>query len=476
MTPSRNGDSRQDGIAGGARDQSAPWYHDADCEAIVRAELSEPDTEDYRLVTDCLAGEASPEDQELYELRRRTDPQFDELAEWLDLISEHLPRVVSEQGRADLMGAEGAMEKLWHRVDLGEQDVQTSSRAEHRARWRRLRSYAFTTIGLTLAAWLGNLIRQQWVPVPSVYVHADAPMDRALSEKLPDETQVTLVPGSHLSYVRWFGKAHDDTLNLDGEGTFTVAPGARVPLVVAGPGVEVKALEGRFSIEAFVARPVAYVKVHEGRAEVRPRTLIGYGEELTLQAGQGAVVGPGLHIQRMEPPITVNPLGAGMREATPDGGIVRVAPRPASGKRSAADHQEFVDWPSDLAPRAPSLADSIERDFGDRPYAMQFVGRDTMRILFWNPRFWRGNQGRKLPQESLPIVSKAARHVAAYVLDGFGRDAGVDVVILTFIRVRRGMQLVRVVPVPAQEVTTLYSRKMFEPHPRELPTLAISER
>ena len=119
---------------------------------------------------------------------------------------------------------------------------------------------------------------------------------------------VTLVPGSHLSYLWWFGKAHDATLNLDGEATFTVAPGGRLPLVVAGPGVEVRALEGRFSIEAFVARPVAYVTVHEGRAVVRPRTLIGYGEELTLKAGQGAVVGPGLKIERMDSPIMAHPI------------------------------------------------------------------------------------------------------------------------------------------------------------------------
>ena len=153
----------------------------------------------------------------------------------------------------------------------------------------------------------------KWVPVPSAYFHSDAPADKPLMARLPDETEVTLVPGSHLSYLWWFGKAGADTLKLDGEGTFTAARGGRLPLVVAGPGVEVKALEARFSIEAFVARPVAYVKVHEGRVQVRPRTLTGYGEALTLQAGQGAVVGPGLHIERMDSPSTTHPLGADMR-------------------------------------------------------------------------------------------------------------------------------------------------------------------
>lgn len=476
MTPSRNGDSRQDGVGGRASDASALSYQDAESEALVRAELSEPDSEDYRLASDCLSGEASPEDRELYEVRKRTDPRFRELTEWLELIEEQYPRAAREPSRTDLMAAERTMEIFWRRVDLEEQNRQTAPGGEKRARWRRFRSYAFTTIGLTVAAWLGNVIRQQWVPVPSAYVHADAPMNTSLSAKLPDETQVTLVPGSHLSYSQWFGKARDDTLILDGEGTFTVAPGGRLPLVVAGPGVEVKALAGQFSIEAFAARPIAYVKVHEGRAEVRPRTRAGYGEELMLQAGEGAVVGPELHIERMEPPITAHPPRIDTRGAKPDSGVVAPRPVPKPQKRSAADHQEFLEWPADLAPRAPALADSIERDFGERPYAMLFVGRDTMHVYFWNPRLWRGDQGPQLPEESLPLVRKAARHVAAYVLDGFGKDAGVNVVILTFIRARLGTRMARTVPVPAQEVTTLYSRKMFEPQPREFPTLSISER
>jgi len=318
MTPSRNGDARRNGAAGGARDESILRYDHADSHALVRAELSEPDTEDYRLVADYLAGEASPEDRERYEFRKRTEPAFRELTEWLELISEQHPRVRGEPSRTDLIEAERALEKLWQRVEFEEQDIETSTRAEHSARTRRLRSWAFTTIGLVVAAWLGDAIRQQWVPVPSAYVHADTLVDRALTAKLPDATQVILVPGSHLSYLWWFGKAHDTALNLDGEGTFTVAPGGRLPLVVAGPGVEVKALAGRFSIEAFAARPIAYVSVHEGRAEVRPRTLMGYGEELTLQAGQGAVVGPGLHIERMDSPITTHPLGADRRAATRD--------------------------------------------------------------------------------------------------------------------------------------------------------------
>lgn len=484
MTPSPNGDSRPDGVAGGPRDGSTLRYDDAELEAIVRAELSEPDAEDYRLVSDFLAGEASPEERERYEFRRRTDPEFDELAEWLEVISEQLPRVL-ESGRTELVEA--------NRVQLEEQNLHTPTRAETRARWRRFRSYALTTIGLTVAAWVGNVIRQQWVPAPTGYVHADAPMNKPLSEKLPDETQVTLVPGSHLTYLEWFRTV---TLTLDGEGTFTVAPGARRPLVVDGPGVEVKAFAGRFSIEAFVARPIAYVKVHEGRVEVRPLTLAGNGETLTLEAGEGVVVGPGLHIDRMEPPITAHPLGTEMRGAKPESVVVKqsakpdhgaarspaaaaagsVAPRPAPTKRSAPDHQEFLNWPAALAPRAPALADSIERDFGERPYLMLFVARDTMRIYFWNPRFWHGNQERKFPRETLPIVEKAARHVAAYVLNGFGKDAGVDAVILTFTRARLGMNAGRVGPVPAQEVTTLYSRKMFEPHPREFPMLTVSER
>src|SRR5689334_7692278 len=128
MTPSRNGDSRNDGGAGGVRDVSTVWYEDSGSEALVRAELSEPDTDDYRLVTDCLVGEASPEDRQLYEARKRNEPQFRELAEWLELIWEQHRRLVPEPSRAALMEAERTMEKFWRRVDLEERGMGAQKR------------------------------------------------------------------------------------------------------------------------------------------------------------------------------------------------------------------------------------------------------------------------------------------------------------------------------------------------------------
>ena len=53
---------------------------------VVRAELREPDTEDYGLVTRYLAGELSPVDRERVEERLRTDPKFRALAEPLIAI------------------------------------------------------------------------------------------------------------------------------------------------------------------------------------------------------------------------------------------------------------------------------------------------------------------------------------------------------------------------------------------------------
>src|SRR5438874_4573819 len=84
--------------------------------------------------------------------------------------------------------------------------------------------------------------------------------------------------------------------------------------------------------------------------------------------------------------------------------------------RAVAQDTGFVTWPRELASRAPGLADGIAREFGQRPRMIRFGGRDTMQILFWNPKIWQDDMESKvLPEKSMPIVRAATKDDPAYV-------------------------------------------------------------
>ena len=125
----------------------------------------------------------------------------------------------------------------------------------------------------------------------------------------------------------------------------------------------------------------------------------------------------------------------------------------------------FVAWPRELASRAPALADGIAREFGKRPRMIAFGGRrDTLYLLFWNPKIWQDDMTSKvLPEKTMPIIREASKNVAAYVWTTFARDAGVNVVSVLFVRVVHDQPYVA--PhreVPAQEVSALFTRQMLE--------------
>ncbi|HEY2854878.1 MAG TPA: hypothetical protein VGJ18_18610 [Gemmatimonadaceae bacterium] len=145
-------------------------------------------------------------------------------------------------------------------------------------------------------------------------------------------------------------------------------------------------------------------------------------------------------------------------------------------KHAYAQDSGFVAWPRELASRAPAVADGIAREFGERPRMIAFGGRDTIQILFWNPKIWQDDMESKvLPETSLPIVRGATRDVAAYVWTTFGRDAGVNVVRVAFVRVVHDSKYINPThEAPAQEVSALFSRQMLET--RQLPMLATALR
>ena len=277
--------------------------HDPAVEAMVQEELNEPDHADYVLLTDYFDGELSAADRELVEERLRIDPEFRALADSLRMLSQ-LPGVVSRVPTPhDRRVAELTWESLKEQIERDELGIQTPTLGERRSsrRWRR--NTIFAAIATVITGLLGTWYHPQWIPAPSFYAHLDAPRHEDLSTKLPDETEVTLVAGSHLTYLPWFSSADQRTLDLVGEATFTMAPGPRRMLLVAGVAVEVKASGGSFTVHSYEDEQVAYVYVHEGRAEVRARTLAGYGQPLKLRAGQGVRVGPDEGIQFIDQPV-----------------------------------------------------------------------------------------------------------------------------------------------------------------------------
>ena len=167
--------------------------------------------------------------------------------------------------------------------------------------WRHRGQVVVATLGAQLTVAVGVWLRPRLFPAPSVYVHVDAPLHAVRATRLPDETQVILSPGSHLSYTSWFAPHDERELTLNGEGTFAVARGARRALTLHAARVEVSASNARFTVHAYHAndaQPVAYVMVHEGTVEVRARTVSDSTKVLTLSAGEGARVGPNLQIKR----------------------------------------------------------------------------------------------------------------------------------------------------------------------------------
>ena len=136
----------------------------------------------------------------------------------------------------------------------------------------------------------------------------------------------------------------------------------------------------------------------------------------------------------------------------------------ATPHRVVAQDSGFVAWPRELASRAPGLADGIAREFGQRPSTIAFGGRDTMRIVFWNPRIWQDDMdSRVLPPKSLPPIGGAMADVAGYAWRAMARDAGVSVIIVDFVRVVHDDKYIR--PgheVPAEVVRGVMTRELIE--------------
>lgn len=144
--------------------------------------------------------------------------------------------------------------------------------------------------------------------------------------------------------------------------------------------------------------------------------------------------------------------------------------------RGCAQESGFVAWPRELASRAPALADGMTREFGEAPRMIAFGGRDTIKILFWNPTVWQDDMdSRVFPDKSLPMIREAMRDVAGYVWTTFARDAEVQSIRVAFVRVVHDKKYIAPThELPAQEASGFFTRQMLETG--QLPMVAIAQR
>jgi len=137
----------------------------------------------------------------------------------------------------------------------------------------------------------------------------------------------------------------------------------------------------------------------------------------------------------------------------------------------------FVRGPPALHPRGWALGDSIDVEFGERPHEIDFTSKDTLNVTFWNPTFWRSDMhSKEFLQASMPLVSQTAARVAGYLWSRYGRDAGVRVIRIRFVRTRRVNTGNLTSDVPVQELTAQLTRKQLETGPPQLVSLTMTQR
>ena len=84
---------------------------------------------------------------------------------------------------------------------------------------------------------------------------------------LPDGTSVVLNAGSKLSYSQGFG-IKDRTVNITGEGYFTVAKDSRKPFTVTSGSMRVKVLGTKFNYRDYPTDGFAEVVLDECKVNI----------------------------------------------------------------------------------------------------------------------------------------------------------------------------------------------------------------
>lgn len=131
-----------------------------------------------------------------------------------------------------------------------------------------------------------------------------------------------------------------------------------------------------------------------------------------------------------------------------------------------------------MAMASAALTDAIQRDVGQRPSDITLTGRDTIDVRFRNPTFWWSDDSLKsVPEASLPVVRQVAKRTAGPVWERYARDAGISVIRISFVRIRRDAVTSIVSELKeAQEVRVKFTRQQLETGQLDAVQLTIVQR
>jgi hypothetical protein len=86
-----------------------------------------------------------------------------------------------------------------------------------------------------------------------------------------------------------------------------------------------------------------------------------------------------------------------------------------------------------------------------------------LEIVFTDGSFWRkGAESAAFPMGSTPLVEQTAKRVTTYAWSSFGHDAGLNLIRLTFVRMRKEHYLDVTKTTPVQEASAMFTREQLE--------------
>ena len=147
---------------------------------------------------------------------------------------------------------------------MADQDT-SSNRRPHLYKW--VAGIAASLLVLFTAAYVSYQKGQKDLATDFSDIFITTPEGSNTSVTLPDGTSVVLNAGSKLSYSQGFG-IKDRTVNITGEGYFTVAKDSRKPFTVTSGSMRVKVLGTKFNYRDYPTDGFAEVVLDEGKVNI----------------------------------------------------------------------------------------------------------------------------------------------------------------------------------------------------------------
>jgi len=231
------------------------------------------EAEFYLLLQRYLDGRATPDEQA-------------RVTQWYDQLHQ------ADAQRAPLPGKQVVEDAIWQRLRL---PAAPAPRERQLLPWRR-RPVRWAAAAGLLALTLGGLLpyawqRQSTSTTATGWTRYDNTTQRVQVLHLPDDTRVTLQPGSHLRYAGGLAGARRE-VHLEGEAFFQVHKDAKHPFLVFTKQLVTTVLGTSFDVKAYPGSAQALVAVREGKVAVQPRQAAHLDATPTHPAKAGVLLLP----------------------------------------------------------------------------------------------------------------------------------------------------------------------------------------